>query len=248
MTTQWPSPPGFGPVRPLDRVRHRGLGVKVGSYAFALTMPTVRLSLSEFFSACRDYPIVFARNATGQPLVPMVITGIKQNENIFISRKGNWRKPYYVPAYVRSHPFCLVRLKRGKTADGQPSHQRIVCVDEEMLESNDRPYIDYRGKDTPAWNYINKLLMEMEEMKPKGDRFIQALEEHKLLIEMHVGGGNETHVQMFRVDENRFHALTAELTHQWLKSGYLRLIHAHLLSLDNFNRLAQLRHKWLEKS
>ncbi|ABK43436.1 hypothetical protein Mmc1_0917 [Magnetococcus marinus MC-1] len=246
MTAQWPSPPGFGPVRPLDRVRHRGLGLKAGSQAFALKNPAIRIALSEFFPACRDYPIIFARTAPSLPVIPMIITGIRQEENIFISRKGNWRKPYYVPAFVRGHPFCLVQLKRGTTAQGQASMQRIVCVDEEMLEPNDRPFIDYRGKDTPAWIYINKLLMEAEEMKPKGERFIQALEEHQLLIEMHVGGGAHSHVHMFRVDENRFHALTPELAQQWLKNGYLRLIHAHLLSLDNFNRLAQLRQKWLE--
>nr|CRH06887.1 conserved protein of unknown function [include a SapC domain] [Candidatus Magnetococcus massalia] len=244
MSQKWPSPPGFGPVRPLDRVQHKGLGLSSGAYGFARELPAIRITIGEFFSASRDYPIVFARNGEDQPLLTMIILGLESHENIFVDAQGGWRAPHYVPSFVRSYPFCLVRL-RSEQESSQGTSQRIVCVDEAGLTASERPFIDTRGNDTPSWQYINRLLMEMDDMSRRTHQFIGELEQRELLTPMKVRGS--TSMQMFRIDENRLNELEPELLQSWLKGGMLRLIHAHLLSLDNFNRMGQLKKKWGEE-
>ncbi|EHK59358.1 SapC family protein [Mesorhizobium alhagi CCNWXJ12-2] len=89
-------------------------------YGFAATAHAVPIMASEMPAAMRSYPIVFV----GPQKAPVVITGLRQNENLFVEPDGSWTAPHYVPAYVRRYPFVLAE-------DKQPTERLTLCIDRE---------------------------------------------------------------------------------------------------------------------
>ncbi len=99
---------------PLNAARHRGLKLTAEDpdFSFAAGTNSIPLAVAEFPRAALDFPIVFA----GQPdkvASPIVIVGLKSNENIFVDGKGAWLASY-IPAFVRRYPFVLAEQPGSK--------------------------------------------------------------------------------------------------------------------------------------
>lgn len=103
------------------RERHAGKGWRhAGGYAFAATQSVVPLVGAEFTSAAVAMPIAFMQH-DGR-YVPVAVTSPFQGRNLFVAPNGHWLGSY-VPAALRSYPFCLCR--------GQGSDQVVLCIDED---------------------------------------------------------------------------------------------------------------------
>jgi hypothetical protein len=103
----------------LNPSRHGALSlVTKPDYGFAATAHAIPIMASEMPAAMRSYPIVFV----GPQKAPVVITGLRQNENLFVEPDGSWTAPHYVPAYVRRYPFVLAE-------DKQPAERLTLCID-----------------------------------------------------------------------------------------------------------------------
>ena len=234
---QLPSPPGYGPIVPLDRDAHRGLGVRENP-GFAAGLHAVYLTAIEILRAARDYPIVFARDA-GNSWFPMTLTGLQAGRNLFVSNGGAWRTGCYVPAYVRRHPFCTVLARR------EPEPQVVVCVEQAALDAGAPALFDADGKPTANWLRYEKLIQEMESARQATERFTASIAEHNLLepfeAHAHPAGGQPLHVKgLFRVSEARLNKLPGKAVKALMTRGELSRIYAHLLSLDNFANLLDL--------
>jgi len=105
----------------LDRDIHKTLTVSPspGGYLFAASAQTVLLAGSEFFDACRQFPIIFTPTGNGR-IVPLALMGLEKGENLFVDTKGGWLGAY-IPAYIRRYPFI--------TTDGSDG-QMTACFDE----------------------------------------------------------------------------------------------------------------------
>jgi hypothetical protein len=68
----------------------------------------IPLTIEEFVTASRTYPIIFS--ATDNP-VPLVLMGMNEGVNTFMNEEGFFERPVYVPAYVRRYPFLLAKLR-----------------------------------------------------------------------------------------------------------------------------------------
>lgn len=89
----------------LQPERHRSLGLDPDpDFSFAAKAVSVPISAAEASLAARHYPIVFA--SAGQ-FLPLAVTGLRQDENLFVEAGGRWRAETYVPAYVRRYPFIF---------------------------------------------------------------------------------------------------------------------------------------------
>ena len=55
-------------------------------------------------------------------IFPLVILGLKNNENLFVGKQGEWLG-HYIPAYIRRYPFILAEDKNN-------SGNFAVCIDE----------------------------------------------------------------------------------------------------------------------
>src|SRR5690242_4331506 len=107
-------------VVPLSLARHRTAAVQVGgNYTFSKKTNSVPLMAVEFPYAVSEYAIVFAGNK--ENVMPAVILGIRDKENLYISSEAKWDAKY-IPAFVRRYPFVFTN-----SDDGQ---RFVLCVDE----------------------------------------------------------------------------------------------------------------------
>jgi hypothetical protein len=233
---QIPLPPGYQSLVPFDRDKHRNAGIAEAKRGpFAAGLHGVQVLVPEFTHAARHYPVVFVRDSASGKFLSLAVTGMDPGTNLYVGADGKWADHFYVPAYVRRWPFFTTPIE-GKT-------ESLVLVDEQGLEPKAaEPLFDAEGKDTELWRRHDALIRELEGARVQHDRFMQTLQEHRLLqpFEAHAfpKGGRDLHlVGMHRVDENRLNALEGRVIKGMMKRGELSRIYAHLMSLDNFRYL-----------
>lgn len=231
-------PPGYRSLVLLDKTRHRSRGVCANAATFAAKLNTVPLRVIEFIPAARSYPIVFAREPSGNA-VPLALTGLRDGQNLFVSPSGEWRDDSYCPAYVRRYPFYPVEMR-------QSDEQLIaIAVDDTALDESLPHLIDGNGRPTPRWQEIQRFIEDAEAAQRQTVAFcaqlvaLSLLEEFAADINPASGVRHRLH-GMCRVNEDRLKALPADTLHSLVQNGYLARVYAHLLSLDNFQRLMQL--------
>jgi hypothetical protein len=232
------TPPGYQSLVPLDRTRHRNLGVRANAASFAATLQVVYLSVAEFITAARDYPLVFAADAAGA-WHPCAVLGLEPGQNLWIDEQGAWLPDAYCPAYVRCYPFHTARLP---TAQGT---QSVVGVDERGLDDSLPHLFDSRGEATPRWREIERFIEEVETARVHTVEFCRRLTELDLLEEFEADinptlGQRQRLIGMRRVAEKRLQALPDAQVKALMLNGTLARIYAHLMSLDNFHRLLQM--------
>lgn len=232
-----PQPPGYGSAVPFDKDKHRQLGVGPRNAAFARHLNFLYLTTAEFPRACHDYPIAFVRDAHGV-IVPIIITGLESESNLFIDKAGAWSANHYCPAYVRRYPFFTVTLNRAEN----PAGEALICVDEGALVKGTANLVDASGKPTAAWREFELLISEMDREQRVTERFCEHVDGLDLFesfdADFHPRGKSPVRVGgLMRVDEQRLLKLDESTQVSLLRDGHLARIYAHLLSLENFNRL-----------
>ena len=111
---------------PVSRQSHGDLAVKTGgNFGFARHVNSVPLMAAEFAHATAEYAVVFA--GQGEEIIPVVLLGVRDNENLFLNEDGSWAGRY-VPAFLRRYPFVF-----SSTDDGA---NFTLCVDEEFEGCN----------------------------------------------------------------------------------------------------------------
>jgi hypothetical protein len=232
------TPPfGYGEVAPLQKT-HRVLLPAGGTPSFCRGLNALALSYSEFAAAARDYPIVFASADGGASFAPVIVLGLAEGANLFVSSAGDWDPAVYLPAYVRRYPFCISKVYR----DGKPSGERIVCIAKDYLDPGGVALFDAEGRPEPRWQPIERLLAEYEADLDRTAEMCAALARLALFapftMEVQEGARRTTRLAgMYRVDEARFSALAAQELKTLVERGFMSRVYAHLHSLANFARL-----------
>jgi len=128
--------------------------VVVGAdYSFARNVNSLPLMAVEFPQAAPDYAIVFAGNS--EAVMPAVILGVRGNENLYLTKSGEWQAKY-IPAFARRYPFVFSSSEDGKTF--------TLCIDEGFSGFNkegrgQRLFTD-DGKPSPYVDGVLKFLQE----------------------------------------------------------------------------------------
>jgi len=182
--------------------------------------------------------VVFARDEATGEFMPLAVTGMTQNENLFVGGDGEWEKDVYLPAYVRRWPFFGARITGEEAKNGNV----LICVDESGLEDSDKPVFDDKGNPSESFAPIQTLISEMEGARVATEHLCQSVKELGLLepFEAHAfpKQGQEMRLRgMFRVNENKLNELQVKDIKRLMKHGELSRIYAHLMSLDNFKFL-----------
>ncbi len=229
-------PPGYRSVVIFDKEKHKGLAVK-SALPFGATLNAVYVTATEFALAARDYPLIFLKEPATADFVPMALTGLASNQNLFVDAQGTWVNDVYVPAYVRRYPFCVAQ---GQQSDG--STQAVICVDETALESSNTPLFDDQARATSAWQSIDKFITDMEAARQQTERLTRALDDLDLLESFEaqavLNDGGQFHLtSMYRVSEKKLNALPGDVLQELMEQGSLGQIYMHIASLNNFRRL-----------
>lgn len=224
----------------LDRNEHRGKRIKqVADFSAAREMNAVFVNVVEFADCAKEFPVAFLASpgpdADSKPVVnPVVLLGLREAENLFV--EGTRWDARYIPAFVRRYPLAY-----AKSAEDRVS----VVVDAAWPGFNDSEgelLVDDRGE---ATEYLKKYMAFLDEFEREAGRTRTFCEQ---LVELDVLRGAEVNGQLaegvplkvegfFAVDEQRLLALPDAKLLELVKSGALALIHAHMLSMSNVQRL-----------
>ena len=194
----------------------------------------------EFAEACKYYPIVFVKNPQ-EGITPVVILGFENNA--FIDHEDKWKEGYYIPAFVRRYPYILVEEKEDKEGE----RKLFVAIDKNFegygSESGERLFDD-EGKNTEYLNKVIDFLRAYDVDYHLTMNFAKKIEEVGLLqtIEATVKlPDNKTFIikNLFVVNEEKLKKLKEKDVMDLFSKGFLGWIYAHLISLNNFVRVAK---------
>jgi hypothetical protein len=219
----------------LNSNTHRQLKFRPeGGFGFAAGDHAAPLGASEFFAAAKEYAIVFVSSGGDTPL-PVVVLGLKDQENLFISPDGQWNARY-VPLSIRSYPFTSI--------EADTSLQ--IVIDEAYAGFNEQDGIALfadGGEPAEALQGTLNLLRAQRHDINQTRRLGAELARLGLLTErsaqLQLAGGEQFKINGFSVvDEAKLNVLgDAELL-KLARQGHLALITAHLLSISNLGLLA----------
>lgn len=216
---------GFTPAqRPFDFVRNER---------------AIPLTLTEFGSAQRHYPIIFAN--LEQPL-PLAIVGAAEEQNLFVDADGNWDPMCYVPTYLRCYPFAFAKEAKGRVA---------VVVDraaDSVSENPQYPFFD-GDKVSEHTEALMQLCAQYDAERRRTFDFGQKLRELELLTPLQAtyrpDGASEPEplADYIGIDTGKLDALDKDQVYELHKTGYLSAIYLMLYSLENWRHLIARRER-----
>ncbi|MFT6916467.1 MAG: hypothetical protein ACJAWL_002807 [Motiliproteus sp.] len=204
-------------------------------HSFAGQTNAIVLGVSEFSPALVQYPIVFVKS--GDKVTPAAVTGLRDQQNLFVDGKGQWSEGY-IPAYVRRYPFVVA-------AAGDK--QLTVCIDEGYsgINRGQRGEPLFEGGQHSA--YLKRVIGFLEGFEAEFSRtrnFCLQLVELDLLEETRVNMSMTQAEQedfalsgFLAVSRDKLAKLPADTLKQLQLDGGLELIYRHLASLSRFDDL-----------
>ncbi|TIX65020.1 MAG: SapC family protein [Mesorhizobium sp.] len=221
----------------LNPIRHGSLGLAArADFSFARSAHAIPVAASEMPAAMRSYPIVFI----GAAKAPVIITGVRQDENLFVDADGRWSEPHYIPAYVRRYPFILAD-------DSKTAGRLTLCIVDQLLA----PFREDGGKIAPFFNgtepteatrqalaFCNQFQTDFNATRA----MIEKIEAHGLFAprqsKVTLEGGEVLNLTDFQViDEAALNKLSDEAFLDLRKSGALGMLYCHLASSNSWTSL-----------
>lgn len=221
----------------LNRDHHRQLKLAPtqAQFAFARETNSVLIAASELPLAALDFPCVFIQAEGGHSLAALV--GLRDHENLFVGSDGGWAPGSYLPAFFRRYPFVLAET------EGDPTF--TVCLDRAHPGFNTeqgQALFEADGKETAWLEDVKRFLVNFRQEMTATRDFANHLAALELLEDgavEYVLDGEKSTLRGFRtVNEGKLRALDAATLQDLSARGWLGLVYAHLLSVNQVQKLA----------
>lgn len=229
----------------INSVAHKSLKVApVTNFGFAKGLNSVLTLGQEFLEAAKFFPVVFTKTADGE-IIPISILGLRNDENLFVDGKGNWKDGAYVPAFLRRYPFILAN---NVGQDGSFA----VCVDSDYegygAKKNGMALFDEKGEQTAEFKKVVDFLRNYQTQFEVTKNLVRLLTEYNLFKDFSANitlpaGEKLGFAGLMMVDEEKIFALEDEQILNLVRIGYMPWIYAHLYSLSNFRSLMTIAEK-----
>jgi hypothetical protein len=226
----------------LDRQRHAGKHLKtVSDWRFARDLNAVPVTCGEFAEVARELPIGFINagvDSAGKARVaPVAMLGLRERQNLVIDADGRWTARC-LPVALRRYPFTYVRTE---------AEQLSLAIDEAYEGINDSEgelLITAAGEPTDFLQSVIRFLDRFEVEQQRTEALCEGLVTLNLLrgaeIKGELANGEQINASgFFMVDEEKLAKLPDADVLALHRSGALALLHAHLVSMGQFNALAQ---------
>ena len=225
-------------VIPVSAQAHGDLCVEAGiPYDFARELRAVPLVAQEILVAAREYTVVFAPSGVDNDVIPFVVLGVKEKQNLYVNAEGEWSAKY-IPAFIRRYPFVF--------AGTEDKTKFTLCIDETWAgcnrEGRGRKLFE-NGEKTEFLDQLLKFNENYQKNSMLTDLLCKRLQELELLdtqqANLQIQGGDPIRLTGFSVvNREKLHNLPAETLSELAKSGALELIYAHLMSMTNLGNVA----------
>lgn len=218
---------------------HFNLGVSPVKAPFANTRTAraIPLTLTEFTTAHKNYPIVFTSEE--QP-IPLAIVGVIEDDNLFLDGDDQWDPYAYLPAYIRAYPFAFAQ---------HGEEQMAVVIDRACPMISDKPEFPFFVGDK-----ISEHTKKMTDFagqyigeRRRTEAFCQRLVELGLLTGQHVThtppGSDKAEIvaNYTGIDGEKLSQLDKDTIHELHTTGLLAAMYAQIHSTDNWQLLLKRR-------
>lgn len=230
---------------PLDKEKHAKWGLKENfGFGFTSKVNAVPVNLIEMPQICHYYPIAFSPDGNA---TPVAILGLRDEENLFVDKKGEWESNTYIPAYIRRYPFIFSEV---------PGEERLtLCIDENTdiaSEKGKQAFFDKEGNPSDLANNALEFCKSYHAAAQQTLEFSKALADADILVQreaqINVAGDRRINFSGFHiVDEQKLSELDDKTFLQWREKGWLPFIYAHLFSGAQWQNLSALLGERLPK-
>ena len=230
--------PLYKNVEPLNRQKHKNYGVSPTEqpFNFLKEWHFVPAITGEFATACGSYPVIFL----GDRKTPVLVMGLRQGTNLFVTEDGQFDTDHYVPAYVRRYPFVS-----ATNVDDKPS---TVCVDVDanfvVTENAERPFFDEAGEPTEYTKQAVDFVSAFEADAKLTEAFVERMNALGLFEKKDVKLANPQDpenpvvvAEYYGVSEEKYAALPADKLTEMRDNGDLIAVISHLISLQRWERI-----------
>ncbi len=195
----------------------------------------------EFRAIQNEYPIFLKKNTETGKFIPVALTGLRQNENLFLSEKG-W-DAQYIPASVKRRPF-LIGVQPPKQGEvNQPS--RLVYIDMDSPRVNEvagDPVFLPHGGYSPYLESMVDLLEYIQYGTELNEQFVDALLAHELIevvtLEITLKNGERNNLAgLYTINEEKLNGLAGSAAAELHTKGFLECIYMVLASQANMLKL-----------
>lgn len=192
---------------------------------------------AEFRELQAHYPIVFGHDGQSS-LVPLVLFGLREGENLFLLDDGEGWDATYVPLAVERQPFLI-----GVDVEGTP----MIHVDLESprvgKERGEALFREYGGS-TDYLDRVASVLRSLHEGRQAAADFVAMLQRHRLLesfvLNAQLASGAPLRLAGLHVlDEERLRELDAGALDDLHRRGYIEAIYMALASMSRFRDLIE---------
>lgn len=224
----------------LNKIQHKNKSVaEVSDFLYSKNLINAPIALSEFFEACKNYPIFFAKDKDNK-WFSTALLGYKEGVNLFVDKKGKWKELHYIPAFVRSYPFILVNQENKK--------EMVVAIDAEYLDEkvSSKKLFDENGNNSEFLNSAIGFLNQYYADSLSTNEFIKQLEAWEILEEKVVNIVNSKNEKFtlggfFIINEEKLKHLSKKKKDDICAKNAYALITAHLISLSNIQKLGSIK-------
>ena len=214
-----------------------GLTPQDRPFAHVKNERVVPLTMTEFGSAQRHFPIIFS--STDESAVPLAVLGIGNGENLFVA-EGDWDPMVYVPSYLRCYPFAFARVAEDRMA-------AVIDRKAAMVGENASFPFFVDGKATAETERMMEFCMTYEQERNKTREFCQILAREGLLTTQQathkVKESDEpvTLAEYNTIDARKLTDLDGDKILELHKNGMLSAMYLQLYSIENWRHLMARR-------
>lgn len=227
----------------LNNVDHKNLRViRDYSSLYGDSEMSVVTFPQEFRLIQNDYPIFFKKNTETGKFIPVALTGLRQNENLFLSDKG-W-DAHYIPASVKRRPFLIgIQPPKPDDVSGQPSKMVYIDMDSPRVSESegDAVFLPHGGY-SPYLESVVDLLDYIQYGTELNEQFADALLAHELLetvaLEITLKNGERNNLTgLYTIHEDKLNSLPGNAVAELHGKGFIECIYMVLASHANMIKL-----------
>ncbi len=208
-------------------------------YDFVRNERVVPLTMTEFSSAQRYYPIIFSN--IDNPL-PLAVTGLLEENNLFVDADGHWDPMCYVPMYLKCYPFTFAHEGGGRVA---------VVVDRAADSVSENPeYPFFVGeKVSEHTDSLMRLCAQYDAERQRTVDYTNKLKELGLLTPLRAAytpeGKTEQEplAEYIGIDAEKFNDLGKDEVLELHQAGFLAATYLQIFSLENWSHLMARRER-----
>lgn len=224
-------------LQPISKTTDKNMAIKeIKDFSYAKEQISAPITVAEFYEACKDFPIVFAKDASGTWMATAML-GFQDKTNLFIDENGAWEKQRYIPAHIRRYPFIYVNGENDQLTLGVDGEYKSEAKEDEA-----RKLFDKDGNNSEFLNGVLGFLNQFHSDALATATFIKQLEDWELLEEKVANivtpeGKNYTINGFYVVNEEKLKHLSKKKKDDICSKNVTPLITAHLISLSNIQKI-----------